>query len=121
LLGLCLLLFSCAKEGEDCTLNVRVFAQESGTPLAGTCLSVDGKEVATSGEDGICRAQVKLSYGKHKLVCENKGYEDQTWTMELAPQEAPTGADAGEDDLLDEIGELAAEFDFQVQMMKELD
>jgi hypothetical protein len=120
-LVLCLVLFSCAQKGEDCTVTVRVFSQGGGTPLAGVQLSVDGKEVATSGADGVCRAQVKLSYGQHKLLCENKGYERSTWIMELAPQEALTGAAAGEESLLDEIGELAAEFDFKVEMMKELD
>jgi hypothetical protein len=121
LLVFCLGLFACAPKGEDCTVTVRVLSQESGSPLAGVQLSVDGKEVATSGADGVCRAQVKLSYGQHKLVCENKGYERSTWTMKLAPQEASTDAAVGEESLLDEIGELAPEFDFQVEMMKELD
>ncbi len=116
----CLCAFSCAQKGEDCTLKISVIEQTSGKPLPDVEVKLDGKKLGRSGADGLCRAQRKLSHGRYKLSCEKDGYIKIEWVMELAPQEAVAdGNSAGEPSLLDEIGELAAEFDYRIELVKE--
>lgn len=120
LLVVSLLALSCAQKGEDCTINVTVVEKATGKPLAGAEVLVDGKTIGMSDAGGLCRGSVKLSYGKHGLCCRKEGFTKTEWTMELSPQE---GGDEkgfeGEASLLDEIGDLEAEFDYRIEMSRE--
>ncbi len=117
---LCLCAFSCAQKGEDCTLKISVVEQASGKPLPGVEIKLAGKILGQSDAAGLCSVQCKLAHGRYKLSCEQDGYIKVEWGMELAAQEAAVDEDfMGEPSLLDEIGELAAEFDYRIELVKE--
>ena len=111
---------ACAPKGEDCTISVSVVDKATGKPLPGVTVNVDGRELGATGEDGSCRGTLKLRYGKHNLSCCKQGYREAKWQMEFLPQGRDEAKDfEGEASLLEEIGELAAEFDYRIELERE--
>ena len=118
--ALAMLCIACAQKGEECTLSVTAVDKATGLALAGVAVSVDGKSLGETGEDGVCRGTLKLPYGKHNLSCSKQGFRKRDLVMDFLPQEkAEESGFSSEPSLLDEIGELAAEFDYRVELETE--